>query len=121
MQPRTSSLRVVGLAAGFVAALCLALVVGVVSTELLSDGLTSFDGPTRLAAQDALQWAQLGCSEPLDRVLRRRFQVAAVQLVAGYCPGGAVPAYQATVRTYTLFMIQTGEVSVSCSSVQCLK
>lgn len=102
-------------------ALVFTLVIGVASEELLTDGLDGFSGPARIAAEDALLWARLGCNEPGDRVLRRKFQVADVQLLTGYCRGGVVPAYQATVRTHTLFMIETGEVSVGCGSVQCLR
>ena len=93
---------------------------GVGSTRLLvSNGLARFAGPPRIAAQHALLWAELGCSEPLDRLWRLKHQVTTVQLNPGTCAVGAVPAYRAEVKTYTFFAIPAGKVSVNCGAATC--
>lgn len=55
--------------------------------------------------------AQLGCSEPMDKVFRRHFQVVGVQLDS--------TSHRAFVRTHTFFLIPTGTVIVSGDSVTC--
>lgn len=54
-----------------------------------------------------------------NRLLRRERQIVDIQLEPGRCLVGGGPAYRATIRTYTLFMIPTGTVFVSCGEVNC--
>ncbi|MHB0870780.1 MAG: hypothetical protein ACYC5J_15215, partial [Chloroflexota bacterium] len=59
------------------------LLVGETVTRLaIADGVDRFEGEERVAAQRALQAARLGCgSEPVDALMRRRFQVVDVRMV----------------------------------------
>lgn len=98
--------------------------VGRASTQyLVDDGLAHFNGEARGAAREALRSAYIGCLDnPIARGLTPKLQVVDVQLETGYCPVAStrdVPRYGATVRTYTLFGIPTGTVSVNCGSVDC--
>lgn len=87
----------------------------VVGELLVSDGLDRFAGEARGAGRHALDRAPSRCAdEPGNRLLRRRFRVVAVELAPGYCPDGRIRAYQAILRTYTVFAIPTGEVTISC-------
>ena len=98
--------------------------VGFNSTRsLVRDGLDRFTGAERVAAEDALSLAYGCLDHPIQRSLTPKLQVADMDLEPGYCPIAGthrIPAYRAEVRTYTLFMIPTGTLSVDCGSVHCL-
>lgn len=87
----------------------LALMVGYASTELLVDsGLERFSGDERVAAEAALDQAQSACVEHVENLLRWKMQVVDVK------PGPASCPYRAELRTYTVFSIPTGRISVLC-------
>ena len=86
-----------------------------VGALLVRDGLGRFAGEARGAAEHALSAAPSRCAdEPGYRILRRWFRVVAVELAPGSCWDEPVRDYRATLRTYTVFAIPTGEVTVHC-------
>lgn len=104
-----------------VGAFVIVLALGVESIRFLTlDGMARFTGETRVAAQEALHRARLGCGEELvDRLLMQEFQVVDVQLEPGRCPVIGGPAFRAKVRTYALILIPTETIFVDCGEVNC--
>lgn len=89
----------------------LALIVGYASTELLvTSRLERFSGDERSAAEAALDRGQSACVEHAENLLRWKMQVVDVKLGPASCP------YRAELRTYTVFGIPTGRISVLCGT-----
>lgn len=89
----------------------LALVAGYGSTELLvTSGLDRFKEDERVAAERALEEAHSSCVEHVENLLRWKMQVVDVELGPESCP------YRAELRTYTVFGIPTGRISVLCGT-----
>lgn len=100
----------------------LLLTLGVACTGLfVNDGLDRLTEHELAFVPDALAMAQ-GCFDhPFERVLGRKFQIVELKLV-GYCaPEGLPPRlnYRAVLRSYTLFGIPTGTITVNCGTGVC--
>lgn len=91
--------------------LCVALLAGYATTELLvENGLHGLTEDKRAAAEDALDRAQSACVEHIENLLQWKMQVVDVDLGPESCP------YRAELRTYTVFGIPTGKISVLCGT-----
>lgn len=96
-------------------ALMVALALG--GLAAVDDGVDRFAGAARAAAQDAVLQATFACgNEPGERILRRKWRVIALktvgtQTVASF-GGQRAPDYRARVRSYTLFGLPTGTITV---------
>ena len=89
----------------------LALIVGYASTEpLVTSGVERFGEDERGAAEAALAQAQSACVEHVENLLRWKMYVVDVDLGPESCP------YRAELRTYTVFGIPTGRISVLCGT-----
>jgi hypothetical protein len=91
----------------------------------VSDGLARFTGEARVAAQDALLSAQLGCFDnPIERLLIQKVRIVSLELKPEGCPEADIvagPNYRAVLKSYTVFGIPTAIISVCRGEVICYR
>jgi hypothetical protein len=73
-------------------------------------GIERFEGDHRVADEEILDQAQSACVEHVENLLRWKMHVVDVDLGPESC------SYQAELRTYTVFGIPTGRISVLCGT-----